>query len=304
MVTHDMEEYRQFTGPQELHKAVNMLRGMVAGISIDGTLSDAETLELNHWCSLHANLRNRHPFTELIPAVERALMDGVIDPEEKANILWLCRNIEEPVPYYDLVTSAIQYLNGLVHGILADGDLSDDEIRALRGWLDDTEALAGTYPFDELNSLTAAILSDGKISEDERKTLMAFLGTIVEFKDSYNLSENEFKALRDQYSVKGICAFCPEIEFEGKVFAFTGESYRAKRAEIFADIEQLGGIPRSGVTKKTDYLIVGNAGNPCWAYACYGRKIEEAIQLRKEGTKVQIINETDFWDAAMDAGIE
>ena len=53
--------------------------------------------------------------------------------------------------------------------------------------------------------------------------------------------------------------------------------------------------------RKTNYLIVGNAGNPCWAYACYGRKIEEAVALRKEGAQVTIVNETDFWDAVDDA---
>ena len=69
-------------------------------------------------------------------------------------------------------------------------------------------------------------------------------------------------------------------------------------AKLVADV---GGLSRSSVTAKTDYLIVGNAGNPCWAYACYGRKIEEAVQLRKQGAKVIIVNETDFWDALEDA---
>ena len=71
-------------------------------------------------------------------------------------------------------------------------------------------------------------------------------------------------------------------------------------------VRALGGVVRSSVNAKTDYLVVGNAGNPCWAYACYGRKIEEAVQLRKEGASVVIVNETDFWDALDDAnaGIE
>jgi len=67
------------------------------------------------------------------------------------------------------------------------------------------------------------------------------------------------------------------------------------------DVEDLGGSAKSSVSTKTDYLVVGNAGNPCWAYSCYGRKIEEAMTLRREGAKVQIVNETDFWDAVWDA---
>ena len=65
-------------------------------------------------------------------------------------------------------------------------------------------------------------------------------------------------------------------------------------------IEELGGKVKTAVSKKTDYLIVGNAGNPCWAFSCYGRKIEAAMLLRREGAKVQIVNETDFWDAIED----
>lgn len=92
----------------------------------------------------------------------------------------------------------------------------------------------------------------------------------------------------------------PEIEFAGKVFCLTGESYKASREDFIALIEACGGVVRTKVSSKTDYLIVGNAGNPCWAFACYGRKIEQAIELRKNGAKVIIVNETDFWDAVAD----
>ena len=130
---------------------------------------------------------------------------------------------------------------------------------------------------------------------------MALFSGVIDFTSSYNLSEKVFSDLRAKYSVAGICAVCPTIEFSEKLFCFTGESYRAKRADIVSVIEQLGGKARSSVSAKTDYLIVGNAGNSCWAYACYGRKIEEAMALRKEGAKVVIVNETDFWDAVDDA---
>lgn len=67
------DEYRQFTKPAELHKAINMLRGIVAGISSSGDVSTAEVSELANWCLIHANLRDRHPFSELIPIIEEAI---------------------------------------------------------------------------------------------------------------------------------------------------------------------------------------------------------------------------------------
>lgn len=300
MKTAEIEEYRRYTSPAELHKAVNMLKGIVSGIKADEVIVDSELVELTHWCSLHAHLRNKNPFSELLPVIENALEDGVIDAEEREDILWLCGNFEADCQYYDVITSATQYLNGLIHGILADGKLTDKEIVSLNQWLAENDYLQGTYPFDETLSLTSAMLADHKISPDERNTLMAFFSNFIDFRDSYNLMEPDFKKLREQYSVQGICAFCPEIEFEDKVFCFTGASYKATRAELADIVSSHGGLPRDGVSRKTNYLIVGNDGNPCWAYSCYGRKIEEAINLRREGFKLQIVNETDFWDAVSD----
>lgn len=300
-MTEELEEYRSFTKPAELHKAINILRGMVTGISSDGHIDKSESDELIHWCELHAHLRDRHPFSELLPKIDAALEDGVIDEDERADILWLCNNILDSEKYYDLTTSSIQFLHGLIHGVMADGILTDAEIHSLSDWLETNDFLRGTYPFDELDSLIHAALADGKISEDERAMLTAFFGSLIDFKDSRNLVEADFAALRAKYSMDGICAMCPEISFHGKTFCFTGQSYHGPRAELVDTVEQLGGIYRTGVTKKTDYLVVGNAGNPCWAYSCYGRKIEEAVRLRKDGAKVQIVNETDFWDAVEDA---
>lgn len=296
-------EYRAFTKPAELHKAINTLRGIVAGISCSESVSNDEIQEMIHWCSLHEHLRDRHPFTELLPAIERSIEDGKIDEDEQQDILWLCNNFVDDSHFYDIATSSIQFLNGLVHGIMADGQLGDGEIKALHNWLDANDFLQGTYPFDELSSMIHTILEDKTITSDERNSLLAFMSNLVEFKDSYNLVEADFAELRTKYSIGGICAYCPEVEIKGKLFCFTGESYRSTRSEIKAEVERLGGKFRSGVSKNTDFLVVGNAGNPCWAYSCYGRKIEEAMALRKAGAKILIINETDFWDAIWDSDL-
>lgn len=301
----DKVDYHAFTKPAELHKAVNTLRGLVAGIKSDESVGSAEITELVHWCEIHAELRDRHPFSEILPVVEEACADGVITDEESKDILWLCNNFIDSNTYYDAITSSIQFLAGLVHGIMADGRLGDSEIITLKSWIDANDYLSGTYPFDEINSLLCVILADKIITSDEREELMAFFANIIEFKDSYNLNEQDFKDLRKKYSIGGICALCPEIKIAGHTFCFTGESYKGPRSEMVKAVESLGGIVRSGVSSKTDYLIVGNAGNQCWAYACYGRKIEEAMNLRKNGGDIVIVNETDFWDAVEDesAGI-
>lgn len=293
-------EYEAFTKPAELHKAINTLRGIVAGLSTDVNISTVEINELAHWCTAHSHLRSKHPFSEILPVIERACADGCIDEDEAKDILWVCSSFAESGSYYDSITSAIQFLNGLIHGIMADGEISDREISALQSWIDANDFLCGTYPFDEINSLLCSIMADKKIEPEEKETLAAFFGNVIEFSHSFNLVEKDFVSLREKYSVSGICALCPEIEIPNHTFCFTGESSHCSRQEIFSKIESLGGICKNNVSSKTDYLIVGNAGNPCWAYACYGRKIEEAVNLRKNGKHIIIVNENDFWDAVSD----
>ena len=96
--------------------------------------------------------------------------------------------------------------------------------------------------------------------------------------------------------MNGICTACPEITFTGASFCFTGASTRASRSEIKGLIEQTGANFSDSVTKKTDYLVIGDDGNPYWVFACYGRKVEKAIAMRKAGQRISIIHEKDFWD--------
>ena len=83
----ERSEYQAFTKPAELHKAINTLRGLVAGISSDTVVGEQEMTELMHWCALHAPLRDRHPFSELLPVVEAACEDGVVTEDEAKDIV-------------------------------------------------------------------------------------------------------------------------------------------------------------------------------------------------------------------------
>jgi len=46
-----------------------------------------------------------------------------------------------------------------------------------------------------------------------------------------------------------------------------------------------------------DYLVIGFDSSPCWTFACYGRKVEQVVELQKKGFKIQIVHENDFWKA-------
>lgn len=296
----EIEEYRPLAMKAELHKAVNTLSGIIAGITTDNEISDDETNELANWCLLHQNLETKHPFCELIPKIKEAYEDKIITEEEKKDIIWMCNSLVSDSVYYDLATSSLQFLFGLFHGVMADGKLTDDEIKKIQKWVRDNDFMQGCYPFDEIRSLLSTVLFDGIVTTEERGLLIAFMSEFIDTSESYNLSEHEMESLRTKYSISGICSLCDEIDFEDHLFCFTGKSSQASRKEIVSAINYHGGKYNDRITKNTDYLIVGSLGNPCWAYSCYGRKVEEAVNIRKNGGKIKIISETDFWDVIED----
>ena len=295
----ELNQYRHFMKKEELHKSLNSLVGILAGIIADGKVKESEQNEVTNWYVLHEPLINLHPYNEILPYLHQALVDDVLDMDEAENVFWLCKKLldkDSEALYFDMITSKIQRLEGALHGLIADGVIADEELEKLNDWLNDNEDLSGVYPFDEVYSLLLAAKEDGVVTEDERNMLKAFFSTFVDTRESYNINEKDVKDLQEKYSIGGICAVCPEIQLQDKLFCFTGASKRGTRDEIAAQIEAHGGKFNPNVTKKTDYLIVGADGNPCWAYSCYGRKVEKAEELRKTGGKILIVHEYDFWD--------
>lgn len=295
----ELHEYRKFMKKEEMHKALNSLAGILSGVAADGAVTEDESNEIRNWYSLHTHLISIHPFNEILPALDMAFADDVLDIEEINCALWLCQRFldtQNEKLYFDYITSQIQQLEGMLHGIISDGSISDDEILSLNAWLNDNDHLSGVYPFDEVYSLLLAAKEDGQVSIDERNMLKAFFSTFVDTQSSFNIHESDVAELQKQYSIGGICAVCPEIVIKGKTFCFTGVSKKATRNEIAEMICAHGGEYNDRVTAKTDYLIVGADGNPCWAFSCYGRKVEKAVNLRKEGHCITIVHEYDFWD--------
>ncbi len=293
----ELHRIRKYTFRSELDKALHSLEGIIKGISTDGLVTITEISELQQWCARHYEFVDRHPFKELVPFVQKAISDNRLDSEEIQDLLWMLGNIRTESQYYNMVTSDIQRLEGMLHGILADGEITDPEVEGLSKWLFENEHLQGAYPYDELCSLVTSITADGKIDEIERKTLKLFIADFVDVKNMVSIDPAELSKLKMETSVKGICALDPEIIFEDRLYCLTGVLTRSSRKEVATLIESKGGHYKDNVTDSTNYLIIGSNGNPCWAFSCYGRKVEKAVTMRKKGFPITIVNEVDFWDA-------
>jgi NAD-dependent DNA ligase len=295
------DKYRRYTGPSESHKAFNSLKGIIEGIGIDKSVNDKEIAELEKWCKNHEHLAYRNPFKDLITNIQVVISDNIVTPEEIKDMLWLCEKFEGGFEYYDQYTSDLQKLQGICHGILSDGVIHDDEIHALKNWLNQNTHLTTYYPYDDISEILYDVLKDGVIDPNERKILKKYFNDFVHISD-----ENLQKKIDDEtIDVKVNTIFNKErdLRFIDNKFCFTGKSKHASRKKIEGIIKEHGGNFSKSVAKSTNYLIVGTDGNECWAYATYGRKVEKAIQLQKEGHPIKIIHEDVLWDELIERQI-
>lgn len=297
-MTHpDHREYLKFSGRSRLDKAINSLVGLIEGIAADSKVTTGELAFLDLWLQENGDLRSKHPYNELMPVIEEALRDRVLSEEERADILFVCEKLRS-TEYFDAVTADMQRLHGFLAGAMADGIVTETELRTLSDWIADHDHLKSLWPYDEVESVVSTVLRDGKIDGDEQKMLQAFFSEFLALLDNRTITTPQ---ILEGLTLTGVCAMCPEISFEGRTFCFTGASNRLSRKQFGEVVQRLGGQPSEGVTQKTNYLVIGAEGNPAWAYACYGRKVEKAVTLRKEGIRIVLVHENDFHDAVADA---
>ncbi|MDX6188067.1 BRCT domain-containing protein [Flavobacterium sp. Fl-318] len=288
------ELLKVLTSKSQADKAISSLKGLLLGIMSDNEITEKEIIELSKWVAVHKELINRNPFNEFMTVIENSISNKIPPKETIEDLYWLCQKYENDDYYYSTVTSDLQILQGICHGILADGIISDKEIYSLQEWLDENEHLNSYYPYDEIRSLVFSVLADNRIDDEEKIVLMAYFKQFAAIQDDQIRQKIQDETI--DVNISGLCTSEPDVTFEGKTFCITGVLKRGNRENLQRDIIKLGGIPTESISKKTDYLIVGDNGNPAWVFSCYGRKVEKAISLRKEGHTITLIHEFDFSD--------
>ncbi|MBW4359333.1 BRCT domain-containing protein [Flavobacterium taihuense] len=294
----DQEILKIYTAKSQADKAISSLKGILLGISLDKVINEKELNELMKWVIAHDSLINRNPFNEFMTVIKETISNKIPPSETIEDLYWLCQKYESDNYYYNAVTTDLQTLQGLCYGILADGIISNKEIFDLNSWLEENEHLNTYYPYDEIRSLIVSILSDNRIDEDERIVLKAYFNQFVKLQDIE--IQKQIDSETSDVNISGLCTSEPNVIFTGKTFCITGVLKRGNRETLQNDIRKLGGIPTESISKKTDYLIVGDNGNPAWAFSCYGRKVEKALNLRKDGHTITLIHEFDFADIVDD----
>lgn len=182
------------------------------------------------------------------------------------------------------MTRAAQLLDGIVMGMLADGEINDQEVLMLSTWLTQNAEAASVWPGSAILQAVREVLADGVITAVEREHLLSQLkmitgsdfaetGTVTPDPVGIPYDENCAVTLRDA----GVC--------------MTGEFVFGTRSACERVSEKAGATLYSNVSKKVHFLVVGTRVSPNWISESYGRKIQAAMELRANGHHIAVIPE-------------
>lgn len=179
-------------------------------------------------------------------------------------------------PNYSDESKALQTLQGILLGVTCDGVLTEDEVYAVKQWLNDYKYLSGNYPFDVAYSEIEDALEDGILEPAELQHLLKKFQELIDpvktRHDTQNLSE-----------------------FNNKVVCLSGEFSHGSKSDIGAVLEEAGATLHDTMTKKVDILIVGNFGSEAWLCGNYGGKVKKAVEMQNKGLPIKIITEDDMF---------
>jgi hypothetical protein len=178
-------------------------------------------------------------------------------------------------------------LLGVGAGLLADGDLNDEEITFLNAWLEDNKEIATTWPGKVVYARVRDVLADGVITEDEREHLKKTLGDLISGTlDDTGASCDSTTGLPID-DIDG-------ISIADNAFCFTGNFLYGPRVACERAVQERGGASFPGVGPEVNYLVIGTLASEEWAETLHGIEIEKAIEHKEEGHPISIISEEQW----------
>lgn len=183
-----------------------------------------------------------------------------------------------------------QLLEGIILGLVADGELHDREIVMLRTWLTENEGIAKVWPGSTVSRHLEEVLADGHISDVERVTLLKLLTDLV------SGDFNETGSTTPQVSGIPFDEDCL-VDIRDKGVCLTGSFLYGTRADCERISEKVGASMYASPSKKVSFLVVGTHVSPDWLCQSYGRKIQSAMGLRDGGHSIAVIPERRWFGA-------
>lgn len=234
------------------------------------------------------------------------------------------------------ISSAITAITGITNEMLENAPKIEDKIQEYLDFIGDDIILGHNivsfdstilydlceklnlkvFNNDILDTLRYSKYCDIDISDNKLKTISEFFGIehnahralndcIANFEVYEKLKEHftgniiltvSGESRRERTSIENLTVKPCYSNLNGKNIVLTGEFACGQRKDVKSYFEKLGASVKSGLSSKTDYLIIGAFGSPDWKFGDYGDKVAKAQELQLKGKPVEIIQEEEFFE--------
>lgn len=189
-----------------------------------------------------------------------------------------------------IVNRQVDELIGIVKGVMADGMVHQGEAEFLLMWMNNNRGALDKWPAKAIYPRLLAALSDGHIDSNEENELMDLLLAAV---GGNTAPMNKISS--DSTSLP-LSKPAPDLIFAGRIFCFTGKFQSGTRQWCESKVLAKGGIAASSITKKLNYLVIGDIGSRDWLHSTHGTKIEKAMEYREAGIALHIVCEEHWFN--------
>lgn len=198
----------------------------------------------------------------------------------------------QPLPEFNASRRAGRGLDamlGICQGVLADGVVTAEEAGFLHSWMSANPDVTRSWPGDVMAARLERIYADAVVDNEERAELNTLLRGLLGGRIGVAAEMNLSTALP-------IDDPAPTLTFPGQTYVFTGLCAYGPRKACQAEVEVRGGLCASGITKRTNVVVIGTFASRDWLHTNHGTKILKAVEYRDRGVPIAIVGE-NHWAA-------
>jgi len=137
-----------------------------------------EIVRLQAWVDKNRNLAYEPRQAELIRLVDDALADHIITDEEREKLVTRAEEFLEEIGDN---AGKIYELNGIIEGVVCDGEVNEAEVYRLKEWMDIYgDLIRGHKSSEALCNAIDSILEDGIVTEEEQLQILDMLNVRIQ----------------------------------------------------------------------------------------------------------------------------
>jgi hypothetical protein len=257
-----------YNNKKNAQKNFSVVKGFLEGIILDGKINSQEIKSLQDWINNILDSSDLGGYKGYFIRLHNESCLPTFDIERAKDLILEVQEFEYELDNYSVEDTEYQILVGILKGLIADEIIGEDEVIGLKEWLKKNSHLS--------NHLIYKQLLDIVNSNDENGLNIKLIRIINDFLCS---EKNRKEVLLN------------ESDFANYTFCFTGNFINWTRSELVKQLRERGVEIKSSISKKINFLIIGEIKNTSNKYDDFGTKTEKVRELQSEGAEIEILYE-------------